>query len=336
MNLLFSLIAISSALITPEVLTSFIELEKNNPQRALLDYKKKAKHITNEFTLDALQYHRIAIRAAIDTKDINTFLDILNTIKHDEFTPVTEKKALQIINDIGIIYRINNQLDDAIAHFQCAMTKTENANYIAALKSNIAAAYRIQNQPALGYSLLNSIEYIVLDKEIRAGIYITTGNFALHLNKTEDAIKHYQKALTLFKSQNKLRDETRLKFSIMTAALMAKDLSTFKQYRQGIEVKLQQFHIEQTDFINFLDMAYTAIKLKDNTQLKTKEFAELLLRLFKNDDANENIRLLLQTMKLESLLTPEQQRQPKEPILEANLGAPWCEDLEQTKEVKRP
>ena len=161
------------------------------------------------------------------------------------------------------------------------MTKTENANYIAALKSNIAAASRIQNQPALGYHLLNSIEYTVLDKNLRAGIYITTGNFALHLNKTEAAIKYYQKALKLFKSLNKRRDETRLKFSIMTAALMAKDIPTFKQYRQGIEIKLKQFHIEQTDFINFLDMVYTAIKLKDNTQLKTKEFSELLLRLFK-------------------------------------------------------
>ena len=122
----------------------------------------------------------------------------------------------------------------------------------------------------------------------------------------------------------------------MTAALMAKDIPTFKQYRQGIEIKLKQFHIEQTDFINFLDMVYTAIKLKDNTQLKTKEFSELLLRFFQNDDANENIRLLLQTMKLESLLAPEQQRQLKEPMLETNLGAPWCKDLEQTNEVKRP
>lgn len=117
---------------------------------------------------------------------------------------------------------------------------------------------------------------------------------------------------------------------------MAKDIPTFKQYRQGIEIKLKQFHIEQTDFINFLDMVYTAIKLKDNTQLKTKEFSELLLRFFQNDDANENIRLLLQTMKLESLLAPEQQRQLKEPMLETNLGAPWCKDLEQTNEVKRP
>ena len=101
---------------------------------------------------------------------------------------------------------INNQLDDAIAHFLCAMTKTENTNYIAALKSNIVAAYRIQNQPALGYHLLNSIEYTVLDKSIRAGIYIITGNFALYLNKTKDVIKHYQKAFKLFKSQSKNRD----------------------------------------------------------------------------------------------------------------------------------
>ena len=86
------------------------------------------------------------------------------------------------------------------------MTKTENANYIAALKSNIAAAYRIQNQPALDYHLLNSIEYTVLDKSIRAGIYIITGNFALYLNKTKDVIKHYQKAFKLFKSQSKNRD----------------------------------------------------------------------------------------------------------------------------------
>ncbi len=109
------------------------------------------------------------------------------------------EKTIQIINDIGRMFFINNQLDDAIAHFLCAMTKTENTN-------NIVAAYRIQSPPPVGYSLLNSFEYKVLDKVISAGNCITTGNFALYLNKTKDVIKHYQKAFKLFKSQSKNRD----------------------------------------------------------------------------------------------------------------------------------
>lgn len=60
-------------------------------------------------------------------------------------------------------------------------------------------------------------------------------------------------------------------------------------------------------------MAFSAIVLKDSTQLKTKEVAKLFLRHFQNNDAKENIRLLLKKMKLNSLPTPEQQIQPIEP-----------------------
>lgn len=327
MNLLIPLLALSSSVITPDMVTQLSELEKNDPHQALKVYKQSREDYLRSFSLEAVQYHRVALKAANDLTDWPTFLSILETLKQPELTPYTSKKTLHIINDIGVAYRLNNQFDDAIAHFKCAIDKTSNAHQTAALKANIAIAYRIQGQPSVGFRLLDSIEFKVLNTPIRAGINVVKGNLSLHLGKTTAAIQSYQEAIKLFKEENKIRDSIRVEFNIMTAALLEKNLPLYQTYRTNAETKIKDFNIDNSDFLTFLDMVSHAISTRDTVELETSKTALLLNELAKNDDANESVRLLLKSLKLDNVISAEQQRKPIEPLLEAKLGAHWCEEM---------
>lgn len=327
MSLLFSFLLAASTAMSADTLKKMGELEKTNPHQALIEYKKHKHTYQHTYSDDVLQYHRIAIKSAIDLYDWESFLTILATLKSKEFEPFTKAKALNIINDIGVAYRQNNQFQDAIEHFTCALNKTTNSNYTAALKSNIATAYRVQGQPSVGFRLLNSIEHKVLDKNIGAGILIVKGNLALHINKIDYAISNFIEAKKLFELQNKLRDATRITFSIMSAALMKKDLTAYQTYRKDIETELRKFAIDNYDYLRFLDEVNHAIAIEDIPSLQSQHITDLVNQLVKHDDANENIRLLLKSLNLESLISPEQKRQPKEPILPSKLAANWCEGM---------
>lgn len=324
MNLLFSLLLTASSAINPEVLQNLSELEKASPNKALIEYNKQKHNYKHTFSENALQFHRIAIKAAIDQYDWDTFLGILSTLKNKEFELITRKKAHHIINDIGVAYRQNNQYKDAIEHFTCALNKTSNGNYIAALKANIATAYRVQGQPAVGFQLLNSIEHKVLDKNISAGIYNLRGNLALYLGEIDQAIKYIEKARTLFISQNKVRFASRLRFSLMTAALIKRDVSLYQVYRKNIEADLMKLAIDNHDFLRFLDEVNHAILIEDIPSLMSQHITDLIKLLERNDDANRNVRLLLKSLNLETLISQEQEPQPKEPLLPSNLASNWC------------
>ncbi|MFY8299684.1 hypothetical protein AAEU28_13030 [Pseudoalteromonas sp. SS15] len=327
MSLLLSLLLSASATVSSELIESLSQLEKNNPKQALAEYKRQKHQYQNTFNEDALQFHRIAIKAAINVYDWQSFTNILTTLKKKQFAAVTEKKALHIINDIGVAYRQNNQHQDAIQHFTCALTKTTSINYTAALKSNIATAYRVQGQPSVGFQLLDSIEFDVLDANISAGIHIVRGNIALHIDQADKALNHFLEANKLFQLQNKHRDSVRLTFSILTTALIKQDLALYKKYRASIENKIREHAIENHDYLLFLDEVKHAIAIENVSSLRTQHISELVELLMDHDDANENVRLLLKSLNLKVLVPPGQKRQPKEPLLEPNLAAPWCEGI---------
>ncbi|MBE0353845.1 hypothetical protein PPHE_a3022 [Pseudoalteromonas phenolica O-BC30] len=316
-----------STIISPEVLINFAELEKNAPKQALTEYQRRKDKYQNTFNEDALQFHRIAIKAAINLYDWQSFTDIITTLKKKQFKDVTNLKAMHIINDIGVAYRQNNQHQDAIQHFTCALTQTTNINYAAAIKANIATAYRVQGQPSIGFRLLDSIEFNVLDANISTGIHIVRGNIALHIEQTDKALSYFLEAYKLFKIQNKHRDSVRLTFSILTTALIKKDLALYKKYRVNIENKILEYAINNHDYLLFLDEVEHAIAVENISSLKTHHISELVKLLMNHDDASENVRLLLESLNLKSLVPPDQKRLPKEPLLEPNLASPWCEGM---------
>jgi hypothetical protein len=113
----------------------------------------------------------------------------------------------------------------------------------------------------------------------------------------------------------------------MSAALMKKDLTAYQTYRKDIETELRKFAIDNYDYLRFLDEVNHAIAIEDIPSLQSQHIADLVNQLVKHDDANENIRLLLKSLNLESLISPEQKRQPKEPLLPSKLAANWCEGM---------
>jgi hypothetical protein len=113
----------------------------------------------------------------------------------------------------------------------------------------------------------------------------------------------------------------------MTAALIKRDLSLYQVYRKNIEDDLMKLEIDSHDFLRFLDEVNHAILIEDIPSLMSQHITDLIKLLERNDDANRNVKLLLKSLKLETLISQEQEPQPKEPLLPSKLASNWCSGM---------
>ncbi|KAF7764139.1 hypothetical protein PCIT_b0057 [Pseudoalteromonas citrea] len=324
-----SFLVLSSWLMLPisiAELSDFKGLSVNNPKKALIEYPILVKRYHSYNTKQVAMLHYHALSAAARAKEWPVFLNILDEIFSEKLRVYFDQERLQILSKVGVAYRVNGQLEQAKKHYQCAFSSATNNIELAQLKVNQAIVFRLLDQPALAFQLLESVDIDKLSERVKAGYWVVRGNIKQSIGYFKEALVSFERAHKLYLNLDNRSAEVGVTGNILSVALAANELKIFEQYRQGLDSKAREYYPQLLAYLEWLDImaySYKAGSLNAVHQQWLKEhvvtfvelgFGDSMVAQLKHIEA-EDLYPENKTVKFSAYKLPEK------------LGKPWCEQL---------
>ncbi|TMP43223.1 hypothetical protein CWB96_21855 [Pseudoalteromonas citrea] len=324
-----SFLLLSSWLMLPISITelsNFKGLSVNKPKQALVEYPILVNRYQNDTTKQVAMLHFYALSAASRARDWPAFLNILDEIFSEKLKVYFDEERLQILSKIGVAYRLNGQLEQAKKHYQCAFEFADNNIELAQLKVNQAIVFRLLEQPALAFQLLESVDIDKLSERVKAGYWVVRGNIKQSIGHFEEALESFERAHRLYLNVDNRSAEAGLTGNILSVALAANKLEVFSQYRAGFEAKASEYYPQLSDYLEWLDIiaySYKAQSLNTANHAWLKKHVDIFVEQGFGDSIYAHLQRVGaaqlypvgKTMKFSAYKLPEQ------------LGKAWCEPL---------
>ncbi len=217
-------------------LDAFESLVKNAPDDALKVYQNTItrKDLSAQ---DLYQLHYQAIRASASTFNNVILIKAVDSLKTPPFKALADEDRAKILTNIGVGYRRRNQNEQAIWHYRCAMNATASLQYKSALKVNIAIAYTRLEQPAIGYSLLKSVDREMLPSFMQAGLLTALGNATFALSEVDKALSYFIEAATHYAQDENYRAVKQVSINSLGIYVLNSDFSNYHKVLADIALE---------------------------------------------------------------------------------------------------
>lgn len=194
-------------------------LSLNYPDKAIELYKRNSAKLLTTHSEKTVSFYNDVLVAASSVHDTVLIEELVGLLAHRRLDPFREPYLFAIINVLGVSYGTNLQYVEAIAAYKCALTLTDNKLEKTIAKVNLAIAYRMAEQPALSYQILQSIDESILSGRRIAGVLVVKGNTAMVLREVGAAIDHYTMARQYYIKTKHHRNAARVTVNLVGAAL---------------------------------------------------------------------------------------------------------------------
>ncbi|MDK1288348.1 hypothetical protein [Pseudoalteromonas umbrosa] len=236
-------------------------LSLNYPEKAIEFYKQNAsKHLlhSNEETMSV--YASVLI-AASNSHNIDLMEEVIGLIADDRLDSFRKPYLFTIINVIGVSYAMNMQYTHAIKTHKCALNHTNSHLEKMISKVNLAITYRMHNQPALSYQILQTIDEAILNGRRAAGVLVEKGNTAMVLGEFDSAVRAYKAARVQYLNGGHHRNAMRVVVHLLGAALLDERYKLFDVSRKKLDPQSSTYLTEnELTYLKWLDLIYQSIQ----------------------------------------------------------------------------
>ncbi|MBD1584699.1 hypothetical protein [Pseudoalteromonas sp. S16_S37] len=315
---------LSSLLMLPVSAVQLDELKRlssSEPDKALQLYSQLVEQVnttTDKQTLVDLHYE--GLLAALNSAQWPAFESIVKRLYDTELSSYVEPMKFTLLTRVGVAYRYNNQLEQARIHYTCALAQSASDLELALLKVNLAIVYKLSDQPAMAFQLINSIDEKQLSMKVKAGYLVVRGNILSSLGKFEDALSSFDQAREQYSLLGDQLSKVGVTFNILGAALAYKSLDKFADYRTGFEALLKE---QDSQYLYWLDVIAQSIKAQQVTAEHEKWLTEHIKPLLKRGYATD-IKAHLEAINMQHLYPKQKPKRRGDKSLSEFLGAPWC------------
>nr|AHX39812.1 hypothetical protein [Pseudoalteromonas luteoviolacea] len=191
-------------------------------------------------------------------------------------------------------------------------------------KVNLAIAYRMAEQPALSYQILQSIDESILSERRLAGVLVVKGNTAMALHDVEAAIAHYIMARKHYIKAKYRRNATRVTVNLLGAALADQQRTLFEKFRKTLDAKSES-HLTDNEsaYLLWLDTLYGSVKYKKISPEVERITLNLAPKLLAGGYITP-VKMILDRFDATHLISLEAQTKTNKARLKARLVDHWC------------
>ncbi|NOU52213.1 tetratricopeptide repeat protein [Pseudoalteromonas sp. JBTF-M23] len=315
---------LSSLLMLPVSAAQLDELKKlssSEPDKALQLYSQMLEQANTSTNKQAIiDLHYTGLLAALNSAQWATFERIVKRLYDAELSSYLEPMKFTLLTRIGVAYRYNNQLEQARMHYTCALAQSASDIEHSLLKVNLAIVYKLSDQPAMAFQLINSIDEKQLSMKVKAGYLVVRGNILTSLGKFEDALSSFEQAREQYGLLDDQLSKVGVTFNILGAALAYKSLDKFADYRTGIEVLLKE---HDSQYLYWLDVIAQSIKTQVVTAVHEKWLIEHINPLLERGYGTA-MKAHLEIIDMIQLYPKQKPKRRGDKSLAEFLGAPWC------------
>ncbi|BBN83734.1 hypothetical protein PA25_37190 [Pseudoalteromonas sp. A25] len=322
---------LSSLLMLPVSSVQIDELKKlssSEPDKAVQRYSEllKQAQIDNTDKQVLTDLHFEGLLAALNASQWSTFVSIVKRLSSPELSIYVEPIKFNLVTRIGVAYRFNYQLEQARKHYTCALDLSASDIELATLKVNLAIVYRLSEQPAMAYQLINSIDQKQLSMRVKAGYFVVRGNILTSLGKFEEAVSSFEQARGFYGKLGNAISAAGVTLNILGASLSGNLLSTFSHYRQGYETLVDEQDMESLQYLQWLDLIAQAIKTKEVTLAQERWLAEHVKPLIKRG-FGADVKAHLKVVDKAYLYPKQKPIRLGKTLLPESMAQPWCPTL---------
>ncbi|MDK2596154.1 hypothetical protein [Pseudoalteromonas obscura] len=302
-------------------------LALNYPTQAIEYYKKNSEKLLQLNSAEALSIYSSLLAAASKVQDIELIEELAQHLSDERLVPYSQPYTFTVVNVIGVAYRLTGQLDDAIKTYKCALKHSQNNVEKMTAKVNLAIAYRMNNQPAISFQILQSVDEAILNGRRKAGLLVVKGNTAIVLGNSESAVEYFIAARRHYLADKHHRNATRVTVNLLGAALIERKVELYENYREKLRATSDTY-LPDSDkqYLKWLDFMAKSVKsnmISEQAASYTTRHVDLLLK-----GGYENpVRKILKSLNAEFLIPQEPKKRPMNKKLQANLAKRWCQDL---------
>ncbi|WP_158678285.1 hypothetical protein [Pseudoalteromonas sp. T1lg23B] len=309
--------------VTVAQLENFTQLAANNPQQALELYPEYLAELDAQ-NIDMQVALRIeALLAAMNGRSWPAFVTITESLKAPEIQSVLEEKRFKLLTRIGVAYRYNNQLEQAKLHYQCALGLADSDLELATLKVNLAIVFRLLEQPAMAFQLIDSIDSEQLTMRVKAGYSVVRGNILQSLHRFDDALASFEQAHQLYIKMDNQQHRVSITRNILGAALASKQPQSYVKYRVTYQDEISQYSAKSRDYLTWMDIISDS-RQKGVLSAKDEAFLQQHITPLAELGYKEALKEHLKSINALHLYPKQIAARKGEQALPDNLGKPWC------------
>ncbi|OHU93481.1 hypothetical protein [Pseudoalteromonas byunsanensis] len=309
--------------VTAAQLESFVQLAANNPQQALELYPKYVAKFDEQNIDIQAALHLEALLAAMNSRSWPTFVAITESLKAPEIQSVLAGKRFKLLTRIGVAYRYNNQLEQAKLHYQCALDLADSDLELATLKVNLAIVFRLLEQPAMAFQIIDSIDSELLSTPVKAGYSVIRGNILQSLYRFDDALASFELAHQLYIKLNNQQSRVSITRNILGAALASKQPGSYVKYRTTYADEISQYGSESRDYLTWMDTINNSMQ-KGELSAQDEEFLKQQVTPLTELGYKEALKEHLKRINAIHLYPKKVAARKGEQALPENIGKPWC------------
>ncbi|KZN29710.1 hypothetical protein [Pseudoalteromonas luteoviolacea] len=302
-------------------------LSLNYPHQAIQFYKRNAARLLTQSNEETVSIYSSVLVAASNLHDIALVTEVVQLLSDRRLSALRESYGFTITNAIGISYGMNEQYYDAIATYKCTLKHANNQLDKMIAKINLAIAYRMNDQPAQGFQILQSIEQAILTGRRKAGLLVVSGNLSIALGQIDSAITDYTEARRYYLKGDNYRNAARVSVNLLSAILLDRRTAMYDEYRAALNTHEEAYLTEnELMFLKWLDLMYTSIKnnvISDEAVKYTLSNATYLVKGGYADSVNK----LLKSLNSEHLMVVAEKPLTDRAVLREGLAEPWCHNV---------
>ncbi|KZN69863.1 hypothetical protein [Pseudoalteromonas luteoviolacea] len=302
-------------------------LARNKPDEAIKEFEKIAKRLLNQDNTETILIYKDVLVAASSTKNMPLVEQMIKLLSAPRLAPYITPYLFVVTNAIGVAYRRNGQFDEAISAYKCTFKYAFNDIDKMTVKVNLAIAYRMKQQPAISFQLLQSIDEAILNGNRKAGLLVVKGNTAVVLGKAVDAVKFFSEARNYYLKVQHKRSAERVTVNLLGAALISRKLDIFDHYRTKL-AELPDNYLPDSDlaYLAWLDLMHESV-VKNTMAADVISYTIQHVPKLIEYGYVEHVSQLLDSLDAGDLVPKRTVFLPPETKLKSGLASTWCQDL---------
>ncbi|KID56131.1 hypothetical protein JF50_17740 [Pseudoalteromonas luteoviolacea] len=301
------------------------DLSLNYPAKAIELYKQNATQYLLRSNEDTMSAYTSALIAASNAQNIDLIEEIIGLIADDRLAPFRESYLFTVINVIGVSYTMNMQYEQAIKTHKCALNYTNSHMEKMISKVNLAITYRMYNQPALSYQILQTVDEAILNGRRAAGVLVEKGNTAMVLGEFDAAIRAYKAARVQYINGGHHRNAMRVVVHLLGAALLDERYELFTASRKKLDPQSSNYLTEnELIYLKWLDLIYPSIQDNQISEMVVTYTSDNFA-LFVEAGFQAPVESLLKKMKAQHIVSDDPSAANVVMKINDKLAHGWCD-----------
>lgn len=319
-------------------LSELRELDKSQPDKALIFYNSRQAQYPNEPTQGLFEIHKIGFRAALIMNDHSTVASMANLFQSKVWEEQVRPELPFMISNFGIYFKRNSLNQLAENTFLCAKRLANDPKFLSTIDNNLAALYLETNQVDKAQkTLIYALKHHQGDEEDMQSIHANLGALYFLNREYNKAITQYKEPFLYFVRKSDIESAVHVGLNLLIATVEAKDLDTYQRFYHKVseQVALRKSQ-ELNQVLLWIQVYERYIRTNETPNSEIQSSLVTSMPLMAKMEIAEVIDRIVTTLNIDTLST-SWHSQPKywlevpsttqEPTIEP-IRLSWCESNE--------